>query len=218
MSSSRAFKLEGWEDSQFPIVCETCLGDNPAVRMVKAGCDKECKICSRPYTVFKWQPGKRARQKSTIICQMCSKTKNVCQVCLFDLQYGLPVQVRDRFLEGSAAATSSSTILDVPLSRVNRDYMVNRQEQAQETVTAGFDKAALHPGILKLQRTEPYYARNLPRICSFWVKGECSRGESCPFRHENDNHDPSLSSQNLKDRYYGVNDPVAIKILNKNQK
>ena len=35
-----------------------------------------------------------------------------------------------------------------------------------------------------MQRTTPYYKRNLPQICSFFVKGECKRGAECPYRHE----------------------------------
>eukprot|EP01055_Gregarina_sp_Pseudo9_P002452 Gregarina_sp_Pseudo_9__2451@NODE_2739_length_890_cov_18_145711_g2505_i0_p1_GENE_NODE_2739_length_890_cov_18_145711_g2505_i0NODE_2739_length_890_cov_18_145711_g2505_i0_p1_ORF_typecomplete_len261_score50_18Torus/PF16131_5/8_6e10zf_CCCH_4/PF18345_1/1_2e08zfCCCH_4/PF18044_1/7e07zfCCCH/PF00642_24/3_2e06zfCCCH_3/PF15663_5/4_7e03zfCCCH_3/PF15663_5/2_2e06zfCCCH_2/PF14608_6/0_003_NODE_2739_length_890_cov_18_145711_g2505_i011793 len=206
-ASARAYKLEGWEKSDFPIVCETCLGEDPAVRMIKAACDKECKICARPCTVFRWQPGRQARYKSTIICQMCARTKNVCQVCLFDLQYGLPVQVRDRFLE----STKDAAALDGPLSRVNQDYMVNRQ-QGMPQEAAGFDKAA-HPILSRLQRTAPYYNRNVARVCTFWLRGECTRGDSCPFRHEKDGHDPTLSNQKIKDRYYGINDPVANKIL-----
>ena len=27
--------LQGWESAEFPILCETCLGDNPYIRMVK---------------------------------------------------------------------------------------------------------------------------------------------------------------------------------------
>lgn len=44
--------------------------------------------------------------------------------------------------------------------------------------------------------------------------GECKRGEECPYRHEkpSDPDDP-LSDQNIKDRYFGVNDPVADKLL-----
>ena len=34
--------------------------------------------------------------------------------------------------------------------------------------------------LMKLARTTPYYKRNRPHICSFWVKGECKRGEECP--------------------------------------
>jgi pre-mRNA-splicing factor RBM22/SLT11 len=46
------------------------------------------------------------------------------------------------------------------------------------------------------------------------VKGECKRGEECPYRHEKptDPDDP-LADQNIKDRYYGINDPVADKLL-----
>ena len=33
------------------------------------------------------------RYKKTEVCQTCAKTKNVCQTCLLDLEYGLPVQV-----------------------------------------------------------------------------------------------------------------------------
>lgn len=67
---------------------------------------------------------------------------------------------------------------------------------------------------MRLARTAPYYKRNRPHVCSFWVKGECRRGEECPYRHEKptDPDDP-LADQNIKDRYYGVNDPVADKLL-----
>ncbi len=37
--------------------------------------------------------------------------------------------------------------------------------------------------ILKgLARSDPFYKRNRPHICSFFVKGECTRGAECPFR------------------------------------
>lgn len=68
--------------------------------------------------------------------------------------------------------------------------------------------------LTKLARKAPYYKRNRPHVCSFWVKGECKRGEECPYRHEapNDPDDP-LSNQNIRDRFYGTNDPVADKMF-----
>ena len=33
-----------------------------------------------------------------------------------------------------------------------------------------------------MARNDPYYKRNRPHICSFFVKGECKRGTDCPFR------------------------------------
>ncbi|XVE59365.1 hypothetical protein DITRI_Ditri05aG0040800 [Diplodiscus trichospermus] len=67
---------------------------------------------------------------------------------------------------------------------------------------------------MKLQRTTPYYKRNRAHICSFYVRGECTRGAECPYRHEMP-ETGELSQQNIKDRYYGVNDPVALKLLSK---
>ncbi len=78
----------GWEGSEMPILCETCLGPNPYVRMQQDPAGGACKICERPFTVYRWKPGPKARQKKTELCQMCARVKNVCQTCIFDLQYG----------------------------------------------------------------------------------------------------------------------------------
>ncbi|KAL4183569.1 hypothetical protein AMTRI_Chr11g155760 [Amborella trichopoda] len=205
----RDVEADGWERSDFPIICESCLGDNPYVRMTKANFDKECKICSRPFTVFRWRPGRDARYKKTEVCQTCSKLKNVCQVCLLDLEYGLPVQVRDTAL----AITNDA----IPKSDVNREYFAeehDRKARAGIDYESSYGKAHPNDTILKLQRTTPYYKRNRAHVCSFYVRGECTRGAECPYRHEMP-ITGELSQQNIKDRYYGVNDPVALKLLNK---
>lgn len=35
----------------------------------------------------------------------------------------------------------------------------------------------------QLARTDPYYKRNRPHLCSFFAKGECKRGDECPYRY-----------------------------------
>lgn len=85
---------------------------------------KECKICNRPFTVFRWCPGAGMRYKKTEICQTCCKLKNVCQTCLLDLEYGLPVQVRDSALKIKD---------DLPKSAVNREYF-NQEAEKQVNI------------------------------------------------------------------------------------
>jgi len=219
---TNTYNRQNWEDSDFPILCQTCLGDNPYVRMMREQYGKECKICQRPFTVFRWCPGPRARFKKTELCQTCAKTKNVCQTCILDLNYGLPVQVRDRALKEAAAASAN-----LPKSAVNREYF---QQQVDRQIADSGDPSATYNDLggaggkadsaadllLKLARTTPYYKRNRPHICSFWVKGQCNRGEECPYRHEKPtNPDDPLSEQNIKDRFFGSVDPVADKLLKK---
>lgn len=68
----------------------------------------------------------------------------------------------------------------------------------------------------KLARNEPYYKRNRAHLCSFFLKGECTRGDGCPYRHELPSEiDHSNIKQNIRDRYNGINDPVAMKMLNR---
>lgn len=209
--TTNTYNRQNWEDSEFPILCQTCLGDNPYLRMIRERYGKECKICTRPFTIFRWCPGARMRFKKTEICQTCARLKNVCQTCLLDLEYGLPTQVRD------AALKVADTI---PQSDVNKEFYIQKieAELANDDGTSAAGKVgkslAASEMLTKLARTAPYYRRNLPHICSFWVKGECKRGEECPYRHDKPNEpDDPLSEQNIKDRYYGRNDPVADKIM-----
>lgn len=213
--SSYTYNRRTFEDAEFPILCETCLGNNPYIRMSKDTHGGECKICERPFTTFRWMPGRGARYKKTEVCQTCAKLKNVCQTCILDLEYGLPVQVRDHALAIKE---------DIPKMGANRDYFIQNVDRAlantDGTTPAGklalVGDAGTNEMLRKLARNQPYYNRNLPHICSFFVKGECTRGEECPYRHEkpSDPDDP-LSQQNMRDRYYGTNDPVAEKLLNR---
>lgn len=108
-----------WEKSDFPILCEPCLGPNPYVRMLKDGFGKECKVCGRPFTVFKWSPGVGERWRKTEICQTCAKIKNGCQSCLQDLEYGIHTQDRDEVL---------GTHNQIPMSEVNSQVYVRKME------------------------------------------------------------------------------------------
>ncbi|WFD34289.1 Pre-mRNA-splicing factor slt11 [Malassezia cuniculi] len=171
-------------EAETPILCDSCLGPNPYVRMSKQRLGNECKICGRPFTVFRWNPGTGMRFKKTEICTTCAKLKNVCQSCILDLEYGLPTHVRD-----SALGIESR----IPTSETNRQYYVNhieaRLEGATAATSAGTPSAAGpasrkgHELLQNLAR-EPDYKRNRPQLCSFFARGTCSRGDACPYRHE----------------------------------
>ena len=206
-----------WEESDFPIVCETCFGENPYMRMTKDRYGKECGVCLRPFTVFRWQNDREGKFRSTEICQVCTRTKNVCQSCIMDLEYGLPVQVRDKFLN------IEQNLSTAPVNLEYNQQLIERQIELSGDISMPYKDFAA-PGkavsstirkLAMLAQTEPY-SKNRPNICTFYVKGECKRGEECPYRHEkpSEPYDP-INDQHIKDRYYGVDDNIAQRIIEK---
>lgn len=188
------------EDLETPILCESCLGPNPYIRMTKDPRGKSCKVCTRPFTVFRWNPGAGSRFKKTEICATCAKVKNVCQTCILDLQYGLPVQVRDAALgiKSDAGPTSSDKA---------KAYFADTMEKQLEA-TVGSSSRAGQELVRKAARREIDYKRDRPvqsqKLCSAFARGRCERGDSCPFKHQlpTDDQLPGLQpSSNINNPY-----------------
>ncbi|KAH0883564.1 hypothetical protein HID58_059660 [Brassica napus] len=173
--SKRKQDADGWGRSDFPIICESCLGVNPYVRMTQVDYDKECKLCTRPFSVFRWRPGRDAKQKFVTHVasgRMCVKS--------LDLEYGLPVQVRD-------TALNIGNHNSIPKSDVNRELFAEEHDQRTRAgldYESSFGKIRPNDTIGIIQRTTPHYKRNRAHICSFYIRGECTKGDECPYRHE----------------------------------
>ena len=145
----------GWESTDFPSVCENCLPDNPYVQMLKDDHGAECKICTRPFTVFRWKADRTARTKRTNICLTCARLKNCCQCCMLDLSFGLPIVVRDAALKMVAPGPESS---------INREYYAQNNEREIEEGRGGteeYDKTdeKARELLRRLANSEPYFKR-----------------------------------------------------------
>ncbi|KAF2761244.1 pre-mRNA splicing factor slt-11 [Pseudovirgaria hyperparasitica] len=143
----------GWETTDFPSVCERCLPDNPYVQMLKSDHAMECKICTRPFTLFTWKADRTSRQKRTNMCLTCARLKNCCQCCMLDLQFGLPIVIRDQALKMIAPG---------PNSAVNREYYAQNHEKEIEegrgAILEAYEKSddKAKELLTRLARSEPY--------------------------------------------------------------
>ncbi|KAK4187233.1 putative pre-mRNA-splicing factor slt-11 [Podospora australis] len=147
----------GWETTDFPSVCENCLPTNPYVKMLKEDYGAECKLCTRPFTVFSWSGEGRAhgRKKRTNICLTCARLKNACQCCIMDLQFGLPIVIRDKALE---------LIAPGPQSEINREYFAQNNEQAIQEGRAGIEQyentdEKARELLRRLAQSKPYFRK-----------------------------------------------------------
>lgn len=145
----------GWETTDFPSSCENCLPDNPYVQMLKEDYGAECKICTRPFTVFRWKADRTSRTKRTNICLTCARLKNCCQCCMLDLSFGLPLSVRDAALKMVAPG---------PTSEINREYYAQEHEKEIEEgrgAIEGYEKTdeKARDLLRRLANSQPYYKK-----------------------------------------------------------
>jgi pre-mRNA-splicing factor RBM22/SLT11 len=133
-------------------------------------------------------PDKESRFRKTKICMTCARLRNCCQSCLLDLQYGLPIQIRDAAL---------NLVAQGPNSHLNREYYAQNQEKALAQqkeqgliAPAEYDKAqeAGMKLLTKLSKADVYYKRDRPAPCKEYAAGACPRGDECPYSHEPEDH------------------------------
>jgi pre-mRNA-splicing factor RBM22/SLT11 len=124
--------------------------------MLKEDYGAECKLCTRPFTVFQWAADRaHGRRKRTNICLTCARLKNACQCCIMDLQFGLPIIIRDKALEMIAPGPSSD---------INREYFAQNNERAIEEGRAGieeYEKAdeKARELLRRLAQSKPYFRK-----------------------------------------------------------
>lgn len=146
----------GWESTDFPSVCESCLPENPYVKMLKEDYGAECKLCTRPFTIFSWAADRaHGRKKRTNICLTCARLKNCCQCCMLDLSFGLPIVVRDAALKMVAPG---------PQSEINREFFAQNHEKAIEEGKGGVEEyektdEKARELLRKLAQSKPYFRK-----------------------------------------------------------
>lgn len=123
--------------------------------MLKEEYGAACKICTRPFTIFRWKADRTAKQKSTGLCLTCARLKNCCQCCMLDLSFGLPIVVRDAALKMVAPGPNSS---------INREFFAQNNQKAIEDGKGGLEAyeqtdEKARDLLRRLAQTEPYYKK-----------------------------------------------------------
>lgn len=155
---------------------------------------KLCKITNSPYQGFRWKAGPDGRFKETIVSFVIAKERNICQCCLNDMQFGLPVGVRDQLLKESSNQQVAMPRSDVGMryhyEQLSRDSSDGSQQLM--SMTDGMNNISKINQLATFSNMKQVAAarhnstafRNLPKLCSFWLNGTCGRvkNKSCPFR------------------------------------
>ena len=163
-----------------PLLCEVCLGGNPFVRMERLPFGvKSCSFSRLPFQAFRWRP-QLGRFKVTVVSRDVAAERNICQCCLNDLQFGLPAAVRD-----AALRRGTSEVAKLPMNEVEHLNSHTNTPGLRSDIgpqdTAG---VALLGKVARRPVGGEVAFRNLPKLCTFWLAGQCRRASTgrCPFR------------------------------------
>lgn len=140
----RDYKLLNWEQNEFPILCEKCMGESRYIRMLKKPLGAECKICTRPFSTFNWKPKSDvSRIRKTEICSTCAKINNCCQTCIYDLQYNLPIDVRNKLMGDKK--------VELLMSEGNRDIFAHLANENIDKLQLPYEE---HEALMKAKLLE----------------------------------------------------------------
>ena len=109
----------------------------------------------------------------------------MCQTCIFDLHFGLPVELRDKFID-------KKQIVAMPKDEANRNYWANNMAAKIDQIDLPYNNPEVLESLQKVKerhmgigQKQGQPRRNLAHVCSFFVQGKCNRGSACPYRHDN---------------------------------
>ena len=136
----------------FPMICENCLPKDKYLKMKRARNGEACKLCDKPFDVYRWKIEGSDRMKKTNICLSCAKVKNLCQCCMKDLDYDVDYYVRDAAISQISNAINLSSENDV-----NNRFLLERAEQRLLlTGSNDYDKINIEKVINKLENKYNY--------------------------------------------------------------
>jgi hypothetical protein len=134
-----------------------------------------------------------------------------------DLKFGLPVEVRDKYM-GSKA-------INIPEYDKNREWWAQRANEQIENLSLPYDKFE-HPVLRQLQAEDPQYSRNQTHICTLYQNGQCTLGPLCPNLKRSKDHEEKVSPPSSEpidqsilgkatasERLKESGDPIAAKIV-----
>ncbi|AET38367.1 Pre-mRNA-splicing factor ECM2 Ecym_2656 [Eremothecium cymbalariae DBVPG len=91
-----------------PSICEQCLAAGD-IRMTRVPHGAECKVCTQPFTLYHFKVGGQRRPTKTLVCRGCAEQRNMCQCCMLDLTWHVPMQLRDEIVS-LVQGTDESTV------------------------------------------------------------------------------------------------------------
>ncbi|KAK6464986.1 Pre-mRNA-splicing factor SLT11 [Scheffersomyces coipomensis] len=111
-------------------ICDECLGSDKQIKMTKHTNAAECKLCTRPFTVFRWNNKTASRRTGkTTICYTCARTKNCCQSCMLDINYHIPIEIRDTALRMAGLDSSKGLLTASKVNQETKALMADKNEQ-----------------------------------------------------------------------------------------